>query len=377
MGITIIAYPNIAAQGSYYKLISNFLKITEGLPRTLYSNVERTPAELLRAVKTVNVPYPDSKSTVSTALSFIAMQLRTSWRMLRNRKSIDGPIVIFSGSMVLPFFVGKILRRPVIIPALAPESRGIYYRQGRRTSSVVGMFERACFSLATVIAVEGPSVTGFMGLEGHLDKIFPQGSLFIADGRFDLKVPFSRRPHRVAYIGRFSKEKGIEEFLKAVEGIDARDIEIELVGEGDVSGLIAGPENGPRTGNISAVRPWIDHELLPRYLNEIRYLVLPSYTEGLPNIVMEAMSCGVVVIASPVGAVPDVVIDGATGFLMKNNSPEAIREAMVRAINTDIETLERISSNANRFVFDHFSLQKNKDRWLLLLSMGRVKNDLS
>jgi glycosyltransferase involved in cell wall biosynthesis len=103
---------------------------------------------------------------------------------------------------------------------------------------------------------------------------------------------------------------------------------------------------------------WISHDDLPGYLNQLRLLVLPSYTEGLPNIMLEAMACGTPVLATPVGAIPDVIIDGKTGFIMENNSPECIAENVIRALNSP--DLERIAENGRRFVEENF---RSKRRW--------------
>jgi glycosyltransferase involved in cell wall biosynthesis len=88
----------------------------------------------------------------------------------------------------------------------------------------------------------------------------------------------------------------------------------------------------------------------------LRLLVLPSYTEGLPNIMLEAMACG-----TPVLATPDVIIDGKTGFIMENNSPECIAENVIRALNSP--DLERIAEERRQFVEENFSFESTVTRW--------------
>ena len=106
---------------------------------------------------------------------------------------------------------------------------------------------------------------------------------------------------------------------------------------------------------------WISHDELPRYLNELKLLVLPSYTEGLPNIMLEAMACGTPVLATLVGAIPDIIKDGETGFIMENNSPECIAQNIIRALNHP--NLERIAQNARALVEREFTFEKAVERY--------------
>ena len=80
---------------------------------------------------------------------------------------------------------------------------------------------------------------------------------------------------------------------------------------------------------------------------------------------LEAMGCGTPVLATPVGAIPDVIIDGKTGFIMENNSPECIAENVIRALNSP--DLERIAENGRRFVEENFSFEKTVENWKRIL----------
>ncbi len=76
---------------------------------------------------------------------------------------------------------------------------------------------------------------------------------------------------------------------------------------------------------------------------------------------LEVMACGIPVPATPVGAIPDVIIDGKTGFIMENNSPECIAANVIRALSSP--DLERIAENGKRFVEGNFTFERVIERW--------------
>ncbi|MDR9817328.1 MAG: glycosyltransferase family 4 protein [Candidatus Methanoculleus thermohydrogenotrophicum] len=128
--------------------------------------------------------------------------------------------------------------------------------------------------------------------------------------------PLPDRPSLIGYIGRLSGEKGVQHFAQALPAVlnGREDLRVLIGGDGPLKELIeASLQKGGVTARVD-LPGWISHDDLPGYLNQLRLLVLPSYTEGLPNIMLEAMACGTPVLATPVGAIPDVIIDGKTGL---------------------------------------------------------------
>lgn len=81
---------------------------------------------------------------------------------------------------------------------------------------------------------------------------------------------------------------------------------------------------------------------------------MPTYFEGLPMSLLECMSYGVVPVITPVGSIPEVVVDGNNGLFINVKDTDCIVEA-IRKINSDRNLLNRLSVNARNTIFSKFS----------------------
>lgn len=136
----------------------------------------------------------------------------------------------------------------------------------------------------------------------------------------------------VVSAGRFSPEKGYKYLLEAISRLDksAEESVFLLCGDGDCRKEL---EDLMRKLSISGKCMFAGFR---RDLNDIfkamDLLVLPSLTEGLPNVVLEAFACAKPVVATEVGGVPEIVENGVNGFLVPPASPGLLADAMMKCI---------------------------------------------
>jgi glycosyltransferase involved in cell wall biosynthesis len=83
-------------------------------------------------------------------------------------------------------------------------------------------------------------------------------------------------------------------------------------------------------------------------------VVLPSLYEGMPVVILEALAAKKAVIATRVGAVPEILVDDVSGLLIEPDDTHALANALRRAI-TDADLRQALGENGNALVRDHFS----------------------
>jgi glycosyltransferase involved in cell wall biosynthesis len=165
-----------------------------------------------------------------------------------------------------------------------------------------------------------------------------------------VQKPLNKRDNLVGYVGRLSQEKGILNFLEAIPlVIETRDdARFLIAGDGQLRSTVdVYLQQASLSSKVNFVG-WVPHDELPSYLNEMKLLVIPSYTEGGPLIAIEAIACGTPVISTLVGLMPDIITDGKTGFILEDNSPECIAKNIIRALSHP--DLEEITIRAHTLV---------------------------
>lgn len=163
---------------------------------------------------------------------------------------------------------------------------------------------------------------------------------------------------RVVMVARLARGKGFEVLLDAVENLQET-VHVYIAGEGPLAEWLAGEirDRGlEETVTLLGFRADI-----PRVLAAGDLLVLPSYREGMPRVITEAMAAGLPVIATDIAGIPDQVVDGETGYLIRTGDPDALRDR-IAALAADRGRREEMGEAGQRRAKARFSAAEMVER---------------
>jgi len=154
-------------------------------------------------------------------------------------------------------------------------------------------------------------------------------------------------PLRLLYVGRLSVEKGLRYLIEAVsicakQGIP---IHLTLVGDGEERGqleFLTVTYGIQDQVHFTGFVPLGDE--LRSYYRQANVFVLPSLSEGVPKVLIEAMASGLHIIATQVGGIPTLIEDGVNGRLVEPRSAVAIAEA-IQDISREPEACQQMAKN--------------------------------
>lgn len=154
-------------------------------------------------------------------------------------------------------------------------------------------------------------------------------------------APLPDRPVLLC-IGRLNAQKGHLTLLDAFAALDRPDVKLVLAGDGELRGLV--DERIRRLGLAGQVEVtgWIGSDEVKRLIVAATGVVQPSFMEGLPVVLMEAMAQGRVVVSTFVAGIPELVEDGHTGWLVPAGDVSALSQAMAKLIDQPRDELRRM-----------------------------------
>jgi glycosyltransferase involved in cell wall biosynthesis len=202
---------------------------------------------------------------------------------------------------------------------------------------VVGCHEGQALEVAPAVRRASPGIRVVAITNGVDTDVYspPPG------GTPDPRSPFRFGAKRVVLIvGHLSEVKGYPTFLEAAARIVPASEDVAFVslgGETTSPGYKAFLERRALELGIQAHVHFLGwREDVPDVIRAADVMVLPSLDEGLPIAILEAMACGRPVVATPVGGVPEAVVDGQTGYLVPPKDPAALAEAVLRLLDDPI-----------------------------------------
>jgi colanic acid/amylovoran biosynthesis glycosyltransferase len=187
-------------------------------------------------------------------------------------------------------------------------------------------------------------------------------------------------PLRLVTIGRLAPTKGIEYALEAVRKLvdEGYSLEYRIIGDGPRREALVDAAARLDLGSIVTFLPPVSSDEVARMLGETDVLVAPSIvapsgqTEGVPNVLKEAMASGVPAIGTNVGGVAELIDHGTNGFLVSQKDPEAIADC-IRAVVAQQDELPKILSRARRSIERDYDLQRlNADLETVYLHAGKT-----
>ena len=315
-----------------------------------------------------------ARNVFARAINYVWTQSRISFNLIKLTKKVDFWILFIGGeSLVLPIVTAKLLNKGVVIVSAGS---GFKVAQAQRDplAKILALLQSIAYRLSDRIIMYSEKLIEEHSLQKYRRKISIAPRHFLDFNSFRITKQLEERGGRVGYIGALSEAKGVLNFLEAIPRVLEEKSEIEFLigGSGQLQSEIEiYLENRGLKCNVKLLG-WIPHDELPNYLNDFKLLVLPSYTEGLPNIILQAMACGTTVLATPVGAIPDLIKDGETGFIMEDNFPECIATNIISVLNHP--SLVQITRKARALVEAEFTYEKAVERYRKILNELPVKN---
>ena len=176
------------------------------------------------------------------------------------------------------------------------------------------------------------------------------------------------------FLGRIGERKGAYDLIETVKNIKNEGIKIKILMAGD--GEIQKAKDIIKKENIEdsiEILGWIDNKQKEEYLKSSDFYILPSYDEGMPMSVLEAMSYSLPVITTDVGGIPEIIQNKNNGIMVKPGNNDEIKNAIKKIIGNN-EFRKEISENAYETILEKFNFKHYEEFLDKLYKQIKQKN---
>ncbi|MDT3435568.1 glycosyltransferase family 4 protein [Haloarcula sp. 1CSR25-25] len=173
--------------------------------------------------------------------------------------------------------------------------------------------------------------------------------------------PNPKNGKSLLYIGRFVHNNGIQDLLTALPSIlDSHpDAEVHLVGSGPLGEEVQKTIHSSGLSDSVTIYDYVDD--ISEMYDRASVFCRPSYSEGLPLTMLEAMASGIPPVVTAIAGVPEVVTDHETGVLLEPDNPDEVAQAVIELFD-DAELRVRLAKNAREYITENLTWEQRTEK---------------
>ncbi|WP_159446853.1 glycosyltransferase family 4 protein [Carboxydocella sp. ULO1] len=266
--------------------------------------------------------------------TFLKSILRLNILVLTKKINIYHIHFASRGSTLRKLIIASILilyKQKFIIHAHGAEFHIFYNNLPKIFKNIISFIFNKCKYLIVLSNSWKDFYSNAFNIENEKIKVIPNPVII----NKNLKMDFNNQDLiKFVFLGRIGKRKGIFDLIKAFSKLPSdikNKVLLDIAGDGEVDEaqkLI----RELKLNNYINVYSWLSYKEKDLLLKKANCFILPSYNEGLPMALLEALAYGLAVITTPVGGIPELIKDGENGILVKPGDIDMIASAIERIV---------------------------------------------
>jgi len=293
-------------------------------------------------------------------LGQVVYQIKYSLGILRYSKRM-GVIVFGGGGFILPAIMSRSCRIHVLY-----RIGGVKYKEVSRQnyrdhlwSNFLKAFRKSQYAIANTILVLSPSLIEFADVGRFSNKCRIFNHYYFDMSLFSDHIEYEYREQIIGHIG-VSHTKGTMQLLRAYDSSELSEhYQLLIIGKGPK--LASAKEFVDKRDIDVTFTGYINRSEMATHYNRMKLFVNCSESEGVPKAMFESMACGTPVAATPVGGVPDYLVDGENGFLLRGNDPNQLADDLSRIVNRSNKY--DVAGAGRDYVCENFSYQSTLNQY--------------
>jgi len=321
---------------------------------------------LVYRFKQFNPPELSGITQVSS-LRIMPKAIRKLPKIIRKHKIqvIHAQGQLFPISWISTILNKLIFKRPMFITVQGRLEVGI-------SSIIENIFDRLITKLIyenflkKIICVSDSLKYRLLGLNIKEDKLItiPNGvdvSQFVKNPNstfLENYFPNKKDYKKVVFVGRLDVQKGVEYLIRAIPNVISNYAKVHffILGNGNLELQLKKLVKELKVQNFVTFIDFIPLEKMPEFYSSADIFCLPSIHEGFPLTIAESLSIGLIIVATAIEGVPEAIVEGKNGFLVKPKDTKDLTNKLIKALNLSNEEIFKIQTN-------NIKLSKAKYSW--------------